>query len=91
MYRAAHPSTLVIEPLDELTAVYHRTSGITHMLAPPAPELLRVLRAPGTLDEALERLGEEFDLADGDRAALAARVGELVAAGLVTVEADRRT
>lgn len=83
MFRAAPLPSLVVEPLDELTAVYHRRSGITHVLASPAPELLRALQEPATADELLARLAAAFDLADADREALLARLGELVEAGLV--------
>jgi PqqD family protein of HPr-rel-A system len=80
---AADPATLRVVALDELTLIYHRASGITHVLAPPAPEILVALATPMTLDALLARLSVEFDLADGGRAALAARIDELVAAGLV--------
>lgn len=83
MYRAEPLSSLLIEPLDELTAVYHRASGITHLLVQPAPELLHALQEPATADGLLVRLAREFDLADADRDALLARLDELVAAGLV--------
>jgi PqqD family protein of HPr-rel-A system len=83
MYRAALLSSLLIEPLDELTAVYHRRSGVTHLLASPAPEILHALQEPATLDGLLARLGGEFELSDGDSDALAARLEELVEAGLV--------
>lgn len=83
MFQAAPLSSLLIEPLDELTAVYHRASGITHLLAPPAPELLHALQEPATLDALFARLRDRFDLADADGEALAARLDELVAAGLV--------
>jgi PqqD family protein of HPr-rel-A system len=82
-YRAASASSLLIEPLDALTAVYHRASGITHLLDAPAPEILAALAEPATLDGLLARLGTAFDLADADRDALAARLDELVEAGLV--------
>ncbi|PAX08567.1 HPr-rel-A system PqqD family peptide chaperone [Sphingomonas lenta] len=83
MYRAEPLSSLLIEPLDELTAVYHRASGITHLLGQPAPELLHALQEPATADDLLARLGREFDLADAHRDALLARLDELVTAGLV--------
>jgi PqqD family protein of HPr-rel-A system len=83
-YRAAPPSALIVEPLDALTAVYHRASGITHILVSPAPELLEALAEETTLDALLERLGAEYDLPDADRPALVARLDELVAAGLVS-------
>ncbi|WP_375402612.1 HPr-rel-A system PqqD family peptide chaperone [uncultured Sphingomonas sp.] len=83
MYRAAPLHSLLIEPLDDLTAVFHRASGITHMLASPAPEIIQALQEPAPRDELLSRLSERFDLADRDAAALDARLDELVAAGLV--------
>lgn len=82
-FLAADPASLRIVALDELTLVYHRASGITHVLAPPAPELLAALANPLTLDELLAQLSAAFDLLDSDREALAARLDELIAAGLV--------
>jgi PqqD family protein of HPr-rel-A system len=83
-YRAAPAATLRIEPLDSLTLIYHRTSGITHVVDSPVPELIEVLsEGPLTLDEALGALGAAHDLIDPDAGALAARLDELVAAGLV--------
>lgn len=83
-YRAADPATLRIVPLDALTLVYHRASGITHIVDAPVPEILEIL-AEGARDVAglLAVLAARFDLADPDPAALAARLDELVAAGLV--------
>ena len=86
-YRAAAPDTLLKRELDMLVAVFHRSSGITHLLASPAPEILEVLA--GELldrDALLARLGEAFELGDGGADALAARLDELVAAGLVEAE-----
>lgn len=86
-YRAPPPSALLVEAMDAFAAVFHRPSGITHLLASPAPEILAALGTdPLTLDALLARLGETFDLAGGDGDALAARLDELVAAGLVSVE-----
>lgn len=83
-YRAAPPDTMLAAPLDLLTAVYHRASGETHLLAQPAPEILAVL-AGGEMTAAalLDRLRADYDLIDSDDAALAARLDELVATGLV--------
>lgn len=83
-YRAAAPATLIVQPLDSLTAVYHRASGQTHLLAPPAPELLSLLGGePMDAEALLARLTEAFAVADPDPAALSARLNELVEAGLV--------
>jgi PqqD family protein of HPr-rel-A system len=82
LYRAPGPDALRIVPFDALTAVYHRASGITHLLASPASELLAAMAgdwiaAPALLD----RLARTFDI--GDAESLTARLDELVAAGLV--------
>lgn len=83
-YRAVAADQLRIVALDDLTLVYHRASGITHLLAAPAPEIIAALSQTAmTAAELYTVLGEQFDLADGDADALAARIDELVAAGLV--------
>lgn len=81
-YRAP-PDTLVLRPLDDLTAVYHRASGTTHVLASPAPEILAALREDMSAEALMLVLAVRYDLAEADPAALAARLDELVAAGLV--------
>jgi PqqD family protein of HPr-rel-A system len=84
LYRAAAPETLRIVPLDALTLIYHRASGITHIVDAPVPEILETLsREALTAETLLARLSEEFDLADADPAALTARLDELIATGLV--------
>ena len=83
-YKAAVPETLRIVPLDALTLVYHRASGITHVVDSPVPEILETLAAESLgVPELLTRLGEHFDLVDADVNALAARLDELAAVGLV--------
>lgn len=90
IYRAPPPCALLVEPLDAFTAVFHRPSGITHLLVPPAPQILAALGAQGlSLDALLARLTSEYDLGDGTRAALLARIDELIAAGLVSAEPRR--
>jgi len=42
-YRAPPAEALLIAELDAFTAIFHRPSGITHLLASPAPEILEVL------------------------------------------------
>jgi PqqD family protein of HPr-rel-A system len=85
VYRAAAPDVLRIVPLDTFTAIYHRASGITHLVAPPAPEILTALGASGlTMAGLIARLTQDYDLLDADETALAARLDELVAAGLVS-------
>ncbi len=83
-YIAADPATLRIVPLDVMTLIYHRASGITHVVASPVPELLATLSEPLTLDALLARLVRDYELGDADPAALAERLAELEAAGLVS-------
>jgi PqqD family protein of HPr-rel-A system len=83
-YRAAAPATLRIVPLDALTLIYHRASGITHVVDSPVPEILEALGDEAmSLDALLARLGERFDLGDADPLSLAVRLDELAVAGLV--------
>ena len=93
-YRAPPEGGLLIAPLDEFTAVYHRASGITHLLTEPAPQILAILGEGAlSLGALLDRLARDYELTDGDltdgdltdgtREALAARLAELVESGLV--------
>ena len=86
LYRMARPEDLRVAHLDSFMAVYHRSSGITHLITAPAPEILAALGEAGmTFATLTERLAAEYELGDTDAAALAARLDELVAAGLVSV------
>jgi PqqD family protein of HPr-rel-A system len=83
-YRAPPAEALLTADLDAFTALFHRPSGITNLLASPAPEIVEALAdAPLDLDALLARLADRFDLADANREALAARLDELVVAGLI--------
>jgi len=83
-YRAAAPATLRIVPLDALTLIYHRSSGITHIVDAPVPEIIEALGEEALgIDALLARLSDQFDLTDADPMALAIRLDELVVAGLV--------
>ena len=82
-YVAVDPRALRTVELDSLTAIYHRASGITHVVASPVPELLAALAEPLTLPALLDRLAADYDLTDADPEALAERLTELESAGLV--------
>ncbi|HEY0116753.1 MAG TPA: HPr-rel-A system PqqD family peptide chaperone [Allosphingosinicella sp.] len=71
--------------LEGLTLLFHPRSGMTHILAPPSPEILEALGAePGDAAAVVERLRARFDLSEEDAAAaVTARLGELEASGLV--------
>jgi PqqD family protein of HPr-rel-A system len=82
-YIADPADELKAVPLDGLVAIFHRPSGITHLLAPPAPQILEALAGrAAAADLLLARIGERFEV-EGGAEALAARLAELEAAGLV--------
>ena len=71
--------------LDGLTLLFHAPSGMTHIVAAPAPEILGALRdGPADAAELIRRLSVRFEF-EGDeaQAAIHARLDELEAAGLV--------
>jgi PqqD family protein of HPr-rel-A system len=71
--------------LDGLVALFHAPSGMTHVVAPPAPQILEALgQGPGDARAILERIRARYDVEEeGAADAIAARLGELEAAGLV--------
>ncbi|WP_298669631.1 HPr-rel-A system PqqD family peptide chaperone [uncultured Sphingomonas sp.] len=79
-YRAPAPDGLRIAPLDDLTAIYQRASGITHIVIAPVPELLEAMAGEW---RTLDALADAFGLAADERAALTERLDELVGAGLI--------
>ena len=84
LYRMARAEALSMVHLDSFMAVFHRSSGLTHLLAAPAPEIMATLGEAGLTRNALaEKLVADFDLEDLDDAALTERLDELVACGLV--------
>lgn len=71
---------MIAVPLEELTAVYHRASAMTHVLIEPAPQIIEALQnAPMTLVE----LCAALDLEESNQAVLAERLAELEESGLV--------
>jgi PqqD family protein of HPr-rel-A system len=79
----ADPASAVTKvALDGLCVLFHAPSGMTHIVAAPAPEILKALReGPADAPELLRRLRARFEF-DGDEA-IHARLDELEAAGLV--------
>ncbi len=70
--------------LDGLSALYHRPSGTTHIVAPPAPEILEALQeGPADAAELLARLRARYDLEERADEAIGIRLIELEQAGLV--------
>ena len=68
--------------LDGLSVLFHEPSGMTHILAAPAPEILHALgEGPADAAELLRRLRTRFDFEE--EGAIDARLAELEEAGLV--------
>jgi len=82
---ADSPDQMSEVALDGLTALFHRPSGMTHILAPPAPQILAALAGrSGDVAAIIDRIGARFDIdSDDAQAAIEARLAELEAAGLV--------
>ena len=90
-YRAAAKDDLIWHGLDSMTLLFHRTSGITHMLADPAPAILEVMEGHSlTAAEIAARLASRFEVeSDIDvEDIVVARLEELSALGLVSRMAD---
>lgn len=84
LFAADPPALYRIVELEGLSALFHRRSGLTHILAPPAPQILEALAAgPADAADILERISARFEIEDEAAGALAARLAELESAGLV--------
>ncbi len=85
-YRAAPKDDLIWHELDSMTLLFHRPSGITHMLADPAPAILEVMAdAALSASEIVARLEAGFDFESGGDTGniVDARLAELADLGLV--------
>jgi PqqD family protein of HPr-rel-A system len=85
-YKAEPASGRIVMPLDVMTLIYQRSSGMTHIVAEPVPEILDVM-GDDACDPALvaARLATRFDLGDETqaKAIIAERLHELATLGLV--------
>lgn len=84
-YRAEAANERLIEPLDAMTLVYQRRSGITHIVAEPVPEILAAMGEDVVdANTIAERLALDFDLDLSEaEAVITARLEELASLGLV--------
>lgn len=85
LYRAEPSSDYILRSLDDVTLVYHRRSGQTHIVVSPVPEILAALTVD-TCDpaEIVARLSHDYDLGDPHEALAAVKthLDEMVALGL---------
>ena len=83
LWFADDPGAVRAVPLDGLVALFHAPSGMTHVVAPPAPQILEALHeGPGDARAILARIAARYEVEGGARA-IEARLAELEAAGLV--------
>ncbi len=80
------PGSRLSVALEGFALVFHRPSGITHILVPPAPEMLDALdQGAAGAREIVERLAESHQVDDREEAEaiVTARLAELEAGGLI--------
>lgn len=87
-YRRAPDDAVLVRPLDDITLIYHRPSGQTHMVVSPVPEIWGAMDPAVAMDadQVRERLALSYELDDAEedmRAAIAAHLDEMAALGLV--------
>ncbi len=85
-YRAEPAGTIIVEPIDAMTLIFQRRSGITHIVADPVPQILAAMGdAPCDAASIAARLSAQYDLGDAQTAKdiIAARLEELENLGLV--------
>lgn len=86
LYRATAPDGLIQHPLDSMTLIFQKSSGITHMVADPVPAILEVMAEEAlNADDIVQRLSSSYNLEDSADAAdiVVARLTELCTLGLV--------
>ncbi len=86
-YRAGGSGDIIVETLDMITLVFQRSSGITHMVTEPMPQILEAFGDDAlTIGELTKRLADLFELGDDSvdvTKIITARIQELEALGLV--------
>lgn len=88
LYFREGPEFIVERDLDGLTLLYHRPSGLTHIVDSPLPEILAAMdMTPEDSVTLLKRLGARFDLRTEADALeeLERHLDELAVLGLVRV------
>jgi PqqD family protein of HPr-rel-A system len=84
-YKAERADQVLVKPLDAMTLIYQRRSGMTHIVAEPVPEILAVMGGDAlSAAEVAARLVAQFDVDAIDAVAIiASRLEELAALGLL--------
>lgn len=86
-YRQDQNHATIACVLEDITLLYHRPSGQTHMVISPVPEILGALdhASAATASEVHARLARDFDLGSPPEAIaqIEAHLADLTALGLV--------
>jgi len=86
LYYRDSADAVVEHDLDGLRLVFHRPSGITHIIASPLPEIWSLLDEQGCSAEALWRqLSDHYDL-EGDSTGLVQHLDALATLGLARLQ-----
>lgn len=65
-YQAANPNDLILHPLDSMSLIFHKPSGITHVVADLVPAILEVMGGGSmVVEDVVIKLSENFDLEEG--------------------------
>ncbi len=89
-YKMRNVSNLILQHLDYMSLLYDRQSGITHIIAEPAPQIIEALGHDAMKPSQIERiLKKQYDIqafedgnSDSFEEIIAARLDEFVALGL---------
>jgi len=85
LYYRDSPDVVIEHDLDGLRLVFHRPSGITHIIASPLPEIFALLSEEAcSVQDIWQHLSREYDL-EGESEGLAQHLDELAALGLARV------
>lgn len=85
-FRVANPNVFVLHTLDMMTLVFHKPSGLTHIVADPIPAILEVMQdGVFTPNEVVKALKNGFELEEGTDVEniVLARLDEMHILGLV--------
>ncbi|WP_239016622.1 HPr-rel-A system PqqD family peptide chaperone [Sphingorhabdus pulchriflava] len=86
LYLAEPADARIVEPLDMMTLIYQRRSGITHLVGEPVPQMLEAMGSDAVSVAMLaSRLAASFELGGQDDAValITERLEELAELGLV--------
>lgn len=85
-FKIANSEDIILHMLDMMTLVFHRPSGLTHIVADPVPAILEVMQeGASSSDEIIKALESNFELEEGADVenVVLARLDEMHTLGLI--------